>query len=43
MGTENYQQHVSMKLEKDYYIQANHIRVVYVKPDYANLSIDVTK
>lgn len=43
MGEENYQQHVSMKLEKDYYMQANHIRLISVKPDYAKLSMDVTK
>lgn len=43
MNTENFQQHVTMKLQKDYYMRANHIRLDNVDPDYAKLSMTVTE
>lgn len=43
MNTENFPQHVTMKLQKDYYMRANHIRLDNVDPDYAKLSMTVTE
>lgn len=43
MVTENYRRHVSMKLEKDWYMQANRMKVVEVDSGYAKLSMEVTR
>lgn len=43
MKTTDFEQHVSLKLKNDYYMQANHIELASVRPDYAKLRMQVTE